>query len=434
MNLTGIQIFKYLPAAKKLAEANCKKCGCATCMAFALKLAQKQIDLSFCPCAPEDLKEIFESYSKKQQNEISLSNDVKIGGETVMFRHEKTFVNKPAIVIKLNSNDKNFDEKLEKISNYSVERVGDVFKIEAIYLVDDGNLDEAVKKISTKGLGLIVKTDGAAENIKKYNPIFEISTVPKDACAIVIGDTLEELATKSTQALTTTKNLILNVSTENKTIAETIELLTKIRRLAILDRDERFAHPVMTKLFGFENLFELVTVAAFHICRYSNLIVLDVFDEALLTTLFTLRQGIYTDPQKPLQVEAKVYEINEPDENSVVLLTTNFALTYFAVANELESSGIPAYLIVTPSDGMSVLTAWSADRLNSDIALKAINNSNLAQKVKNKEIIIPGLLADMQEELEEVVEGWKIVVGTKEVFNLPEFLNSRKENITNGTK
>ena len=429
MNLTGIQIFKYLPAANKLPNGNCKKCGCATCMAFALKLAQKQIDIKLCPNAPAELIDKFVSFSKIQQNTIKLSNNVLTGGETVMFRHEKTFVNKTVIAIKLETDDVDFDDKLSKIANYQIERVGEVFKVEAIYLVDNGNLEEKALKVHSKGLGLIIKSSNISEAIKKLNPIIELSIIYKDEISVVSGKNIDEIRINTSNALNITKNIIIDLAINEKKISDVVEELTQIRRLAILNRDENFAHPVMTKLFNQKNEYEALAKASLLLCRYSNIIVLDIFDEAMLTALYTLRQGIYTDPQKPLQVEAKVYEINEPDENSVVLVTTNFALTYFAVANELESSGIPAYLIVTPSDGMSVLTAWSADKFNSEIALKAVVNSGLKDKVKRKEIIIPGLLADMKEELEDVLDGWDIIVGTNEAYNLPDFINSRKSKV-----
>jgi len=138
----------------------------------------------------------------------------------------------------------------------------------------------------------------------------------------------------------------------------------------------------------------------------------------------TLRQNIFTDPQKPLQVESKVYEFNNADENSLIFLTTNFALTYFAVANEIEALNKPAYLVVTPSDGMSVLTAWSAEKFTAQIAAKTVNQFGLAQKVKNKQIIIPGLLSHMKEEIEEVLPDFKILVGPNEAYLLGDFVKT----------
>ncbi len=440
MNLTGIQIFKHLPGGLKLPKANCKKCGFATCMAFALKLAQKQIDFSACPYVSDELKNLFEEFSKKQQNEIKFGENMQltIGGETVMQRHEKTFVNKTVIAIQLSTDDKDFDKKLDEIANYQVERVGETFKVDAINLIDKGNILEKAKNVTNKGLALIISTFNPylPYELKKYNPIFyfkdttKIEASYKDSRLVVNGSTLEKMAKKAEQLISQkiTENIILDYDLTNKNLASVIEDMTKIRRLGIQSRDEKFAHPVMTKISGRKSDYEKLSIASFLLCRYSSIIVFDTFDKAMLTTLMTLRQNIYTDPQKPLQVEPKVYEMNEPDENSIIFLTTNFALTYFAVANELESSAIPSYLIVTPSDGMSVLTAWSADKFTAEIVTKAVRNSNLYEKVKIKKIIIPGLLSHMQEELQEALPEWEIVVGTNEAYKIPEFVNKMEQN------
>ena len=421
-NLTGIQIFKYLPGAKKTENANCKKCGCPTCMAFALKLAQKKVEIEACPFAPQELIDIFSEYSKIQQNTVIYGKNVQIGGETVMLRHERTFINKTSFVIKLLSNDKEFDKKLEKISSWQLERVTEIFKIDGIYLEDNGgDIDKCVEKIAQKGLGLIINTTNYKDEYDKFNPIVE-NSLSKNANNIVTASNVEEFDEKVSNILKQNKKLVLNLDIENKSTKELIEELTKMRRLAIINRDENFAHPFMVKLFNCKNSFEAAAKGAFLICRYASLIVFDELNEALISTLATLRQGIYTDPQKPLQVEAKVYEICEPNENAFVVLTTNFALTYFAVANELESLSIPMYLIIAPADGMSVLTAWSADKFNVDIAVKAIKNANLADKVKHKQIIIPGLLADMKDELQEAIDDWEIVVGTKDVVDMQDFI------------
>jgi len=166
--------------------------------------------------------------------------------------------------------------------------------------------------------------------------------------------------------------------------------------------------------------------ASIYLCKYANMLIFEDFDEALISTLMTLRQNIYTDPQKPLQVESKVYEFNNPDENSLVFLTTNFALTYFAVANEIEALNRPAYLVVTPSDGMSVLTAWSAEKFTAQIAAKTVNNAGLADKINNKQIIIPGLLAHMKDEIKEALPEFEIITGPNEAYLLNDFVKSLK--------
>lgn len=405
MSLTGMQIFKYLPAAKKLEYTNCKECGCPTCMAFALKLAKQQIQIEKCQYAPEELVSQFKEASKIQQHEIKLSENCTVGGETVMFRHEKTFVNPTAFFVALDGDSADFDEKFEKIKNYSIERVGETFKIDGIYL--KGKNAVAAQKIKDAGFAVI----------------------DSDAHFLVKGENIDELADNCAQKLKNgDKNLVLNPNIRNMTATQAIEMFTQIRRLAILERFEPMTFPVMAEVENCADIYKTCALASMLICRYASIIVFNCFNEALFAALFTLRQNIYTNPQKPLQVESKVYEFNDPDENSVVLMTTNFALTYFAVAGELEAMPFGSYLVVTPSDGMSVLTAWSADKFNAEIVAKMLKKVDLASKIKTRKIIIPGLLAHMKEELEEALPEWEIVVGTIEAFGLYDFIKNNSLN------
>ncbi len=406
MELTGLQIFKYLPGAKKAEGTNCKQCGCPTCMAFALKLAKKQVDIEKCPYVPEELKEKFGEAAKIQQHEIKLSQNLVTGGETVMFRHDKTFVNRTVIAVALDCGDKDFDKKLEQIKNYEIERIGEIFKVDALYLTGKVT-PEHCKKVTEAGLAVISDNENYS---------------------IVSSGSIEQLVEKSQQALNNgVKNILLELEYSSKSVSDVVEELTYIRRAAILKRFEPLTYPVMVRLPQNMDNLQACAVASLLVCRYASVIVLNSFNEALLSTLMTLRQNIYTNPQKPLQVEAKVYEFNEPDENSPILLTTNFALTYFAVAGELESLPFGSYLVVTPSDGMSVLTAWSADKFTAELVAKSVKEFGLAQKVNTRSIIIPGLLSHMQDELQEAMPEWKIVVGTIEACQIPEFLKQQED-------
>ena len=400
MNLTGMQIFKYLPGAKKTEGTNCKQCGCPTCMAYALKLAKKEADIENCPHVPQELKEKFAESSKIQQHEIKLSDSLITGGETVMYRHDKTFVNRTVIALVLDSDDKDFDKKLEQIANYEIERIGAKFKVDAIYLTGS-NLEKATKKIEAAGITVI-----SAMSTYKIVSAADIESLEKASIKV-----LEQGA----------KDIVLELGYK-KSLKDIVQELTFIRRAAIIKRYEPFTYPVMVKLPSDTDIFQLTAAASVLLCRYANIIVLPVFDAALLSTIFTLRQNIYTNPQKPLQVEAKVYEFNEPDKNAPILLTTNFALTYFAVAGELESLPFGSYLVVTPSDGMSVLTAWSADKFTAELVARSVKNFGLFEKVNTRKIIIPGLLAHMRDELQEAMPEWEIVTGTIEACQIPEFL------------
>ena len=376
MELSGLQVFKYLPAAKRLPEGNCKKCGFPTCMAFALKLAKNQAEMGLCDYAPEELKEIFEQGMKKPQKEVFLGrkNKILIGGENVLFRHDKTFVNRTAIAVVLDVSQLGWDEKLSRICEFEITRINETFKVDLIYL--KGNIQpELMQKLDDFGFAYIF-----AEDLK-------------DVMHLKDGE-----------------------------LSETVKELTRIRKKAVLEKDENYSNPVMIYFKSEANMLKLMSKASFYLCKYANLLIFEDFNEALISTLITLRQNIYTDPQKPLQVESKIYEFNNADENSLIFLTTNFALTYFAVSNEIEALNRPAYIVVTPSDGMSVLTAWSAEKFTAQIVAKTVNQFELANKVKNKRIIIPGLLGHMKEEIEEVLPEFDILVGPNEAYLLGDFV------------
>ena len=376
--LSGLQVFKYLPAAKKLPEGNCKKCGCPTCMAFALKLAKNQTEIELCPYAPDELKEIFSQSMKKPQEEILLGHEHKVlvGGENVLYRHDKTFVNNTTVAVVLDVCESNWEAKLQRILEFDITRIKDVFKVDLIYLKGDVK-PELTQKLDDKGFAWIIEDD--------LKPLMQVNET---------------------------------------SVFETINELTNIRKKAVLEKDENFSAPVYVYFEHQDDLHSLMARASVYLCKYANLLIFEDFNEALISTLMTLRQNIYTDPQKPLQVESKVYDFNNADENSLIFLTTNFALTYFAVANEIEALNRPAYLVVTPSDGMSVLTAWSAEKFTAQIAAKTVKQFELDKKVKNKQIIIPGLLSHMKEEIEEALPEFKILVGPNEAYLLSDFVKS----------
>lgn len=393
MELSGLQVFKYLPAAKKLPEGNCKKCGFPTCMAYALKLAKGEADIELCPYIPDELKEIFSQSMKKPQKEIFLGhkNKVLIGGENVLYRHDKTFINKTAIAVVIDLSEKGWEEKLKRVTDFEITRVNETFKVDLIYL-----------KASCP------PPQSSPSSGEEVSSLLELTNKLDDSgYAWVVDEDLKEV-----------------MLVQDEGVIKTVEKLTQIRKKAVLDKDEEFSNPVMIHFKHHENLLELMSKASFYLCKYANMLVFEDFDEALVSTLMTLRQNIFTDPQKPLQVESKVYEFNNPNQDSLIFLTTNFALTYFAVANEIEALNKPAYLVVTPSEGMSVLTAWSAEKFTAQIVARTVKKFDLANKVKNKRIIIPGLLSHMKEEIKEVLPEFEIVTGPNEAYLLSDFVKS----------
>jgi acetyl-CoA decarbonylase/synthase, CODH/ACS complex subunit gamma len=158
------------------------------------------------------------------------------------------------------------------------------------------------------------------------------------------------------------------------------------------------------------------------VAKYAGFVVMDHFDPATLYPLLTLRQNIYTDPQKPIQVSPGLYEIGKPGPQSPLLVTTNFSLTYFSVAGEVEGSGIPAWLLIADSEGMSVLTAWAAGKFDAERIAKAVKATGVPDKINHKKIIIPGFVSSISGELEEELPGWEVMVGPREAIGIPSFL------------
>lgn len=372
MEMTGLQIFKFLPAAKKEEHSNCKECGCPTCMAFALKLAKKNIDIEKCPYIKDELKEKYAHSVKHAQETVEFCG-LKIGGENVLYRHEKTFINRTIFAVLVDCANRDYLEKINRINAFEIKGVNENFKVD-----------------------LIILKNFNGENIHSTVPTITQEEFEKLPITNIIDSDFQN-----------TKNLLITT-----------------RQKAILEKDEKFSSPMCVWIPKNDDLINICARASYYICKYANMIVFEDFDESLFSTIVRLRQNIYTDPQKPLQVESDLYKFNNPNENSIIFLTTNFALTFFAVANELESLNIPSYLIVIPADGMSVLTAWSAEKFTANIVSKTLEKLNIREQIKTRQIIIPGLLAHTKDELQEIIPDFDFVVGTIEASAIREFVKN----------
>ncbi len=377
MEMTGLQIFKFLPAAKKEEHSNCKECGCPTCMAFALKLAKKNIDIEKCPYIKDELKEKYAHSVKHAQETVEFCG-LKIGGENVLYRHEKTFINRTIFAVLVDCANRDYLEKINRINAFEIKGVNENFKVD-----------------------LIILKNFNGENIHSTVPTITQEEFEKLPITNIIDSDFQN-----------TKNLLITT-----------------RQKAILEKDEKFSSPMCVWITKNDDLINICARASYYICKYANMIVFENFDESLFSTIVRLRQNIYTDPQKPLQVESDLYKFNNPNENSIIFLTTNFALTFFAVANELESLNIPSYLIVIPADGMSVLTAWSAEKFTANIVSKTLEKLNIRKQIKTRQIIIPGLLAHTKDELQEIIPDFDFVVGTIEASAIREFVKNLEQTV-----
>ena len=440
MALTGLQIQKLLPGT------NCKECGCSTCMAFAMKLAGKKANLSECPYASEEAKQILGAASEPPVKgvKIGVKNISSLGEETVFYRHEKTFVNRTVIAININDDDLNALETAKKIKDYKLERVGEVLTVGAIAVTQksldaNGYSDLAIKIYNETNLPLILRASVEAidltarigvtgsrsiisgvtlENAEKMREIanehnFVLAVTAEDV------DGIRELTAKLKQD--GFNDLLIEFKTYS--LAEAFQT-NSIARKAALKNSEKSLGYASLKFIDTGNDCENLAVAINEIIKFGGLVVMPSFDPAQLVTLMTLRQNIYTDPQKPIQVEPKLYTIGEPDRNSPIFVTTNFSLTYFLVSGEIENSGINAWLIIPECEGMSVLTAWAAGKFSGAKIAAFIKEIGLADTVDTREIVIPGYVAQISGELEEELPGYKVIVGPGEAGDIESFVKA----------
>ncbi len=441
MALSGLDIFKLLP------KTNCGDCGVPTCMAFAMKLAQKKAELSECPHASEEAKATLGAASEPPIRLVKIggANPLEVGGETVLFRHEKTFFHQTGIAIELKTSDGTQTnlEKIAEISNLTVERVGEELSTDLFFITLDSDDEEAflatvraAKNNSNKGIILdcaqeevlkealdIVKDDRSAV-LSRQTPSESILELVKshNANLILTGQSFEELEEQTTAAKAAGVNdLIMNMESEN--IGAALQNNTIMRRSAIKKSFKPFGYPLFAYIDG-KGKYELISKASVHACKYASIIVLPEYDKAFLYTLFTLRQNIYTDPQKPIQVDAKVYPIGEPTPESPVFVTTNFSLTYFMVSGEIENSGISAHLVIADTEGQSVLTAWAAGKFVGEKIAKFIKEIKLEEQIKTRKIVIPGFVAQISGDLEENLPGWEVIVGCQEASDIPSFIKN----------
>ncbi len=431
MALSGIQIYKMLP------QTNCKECGFPTCLAFAMKLAAKQVELSACPYVTEANKAQLAESSAPPIRLVTLTGaagEVKAGNEVCLFRHEKTFYNKPGLFIRVKS-----AAGVAEADSYKVNYVGMDFSVDGFAVEADSPaaMTETVKAVrgaTKRPLILLSKNPdilaaglaalpgekpllcGAdASNWEKVAELAKTAGAP----LAVSADTIDSLAdlTEKIKAKGV-EDLVLDPQATH--LGKSLALGTQIRRLA-LKNNRAVGFPLIA--FPCNAADELIA-ASQAISKYAGFVVLSEFKPELLYALLVLRENIYTDPQKPIQVQPGIYEINSPRPESPVLITTNFSITYFAVANEVEGSGLPAWLVVTDAEGMSVLTAWAAGKFDAERIAKAIKTFNVADKVSKKRVVLPGHVAVLSGELEAELPDWEIRVGPREAVDLPAFMKT----------
>ncbi|OGP73967.1 MAG: acetyl-CoA decarbonylase/synthase complex subunit gamma [Deltaproteobacteria bacterium RBG_16_49_23] len=444
MALTGIQIFKLLP------KTNCKECGVPTCLAFAMNLAAGKAELASCPYVSEEARAQLSEAAAPPIRPLTVGsgeNAVKIGGETVLFRHEKTFVNKPgfAILISDVTPGDEINERLKRFKVLRYERVGLTLRPEMIAIKnesgDPSKFETLVKKVKSETDAALIlmseKVEALAAGVKASSDrvplIYAATDGNLEALANLAGENKCPLAVKATDLETLSgsaekliaaglKDLVLDSG--SRTLRRAFEDQVFIRRAALLQKNRSLGFPTiafpceMTK-----DPMKEALIAATFVAKYAGIIVMSDLQGESLFPLLVERLNIYTDPQRPMTMQPGIYPIGNPGEESPVLVTVNFSLTYFIVSGEIESSRIPSWLLVMDTEGLSVLTAWAAGKFVGDAIGAFIKKSGISEKVKRRQVIIPGAVAVISGDLEEELgSDWKVKTGPREAAHLPAFL------------
>ncbi len=446
MALTGIQIFKLLP------KTNCKECGVPTCLAFAMNLASGKAELDSCPHVSDESRAQLAEASAPPIRPVAIGKGVRkatAGGETVLYRHEKTFYNQTLFASLLLSSTSMSDAEsiVTSWNALQYERVGLNLRPELIALKDvDGSkenfaqlaayvaeksefnlilisekLEVLEAGITAAGFKRPILYAATAENVEAYGKL----TLEHQLPLVVKADNIDGVL-ELTQKLTGMglKDIIIDSGSRN--IKQALEDQVALRRAALKDSNRALGFPSiafpceMTANRDMETL-----IASMFVAKYAGIVVLSEFSPESLFPLLLERLNIYTDPQRPMTVEEGIFEIGTPDENSPVIVTTNFALTYFIVSGEIEASKVSAYLLIKDAEGLSVLTAWAAGKFGGDDVGMFVKKCGIADKVKHKELIIPGYAAAIAGDIEEELPGWTITVGPREAAHLPGFLKAR---------
>ena len=443
MALTGIQIFKLLP------KTNCGECGVPTCLAFAMNLASGKAELDACPYVSDEARESLAEASAPPIRPVSLGAGVracKIGGETVMFRHEKTFYNPTALAALVPSDSplEALGKKLREWNAYQYERVGLNLRPELVALKDvngDASAFAAAAKMvaGESEFGLVLMSDspevmkaGAEASVFKRPLLYAATADNAEDMGRLANDLSVPLAVKAdgiegltalTGKLTAMglKDLVLDPG--SRELKQCFEDQVAVRRAALKAGNRALGFPIISFPCEMAGSLDVETaIAAMCIAKYSSVVVLSDFKGESLFPLLLERLNIFTDPQRPMTVTQGIYEIGAPGENSPVLVTTNFSLTYFIVSGEIEASRVPSWLLIMDTEGLSVMTAWAAGKFSGDAVASFLKKSGINDKVAHRKIIIPGYAAAISGEMEEDLPDWNVVIGPRDAALIPKFL------------
>jgi acetyl-CoA decarbonylase/synthase complex subunit gamma len=460
--LSPIDVYKLLP------KTNCKECGEENCMAFATKLVNREVSIEKCPPlltekyerAYKQLREMLRPAIK----ELSIGTGekaVKIGGKLVMYRHEFTYVDPTAIAIDVTDEmiEGEIAERVEKAGQFNFEYIGQDLKLNMVAVRstsdDPDKFGATVKKvIESTGLPLILCSlnpsvlEAGLMAAPKSKPLLYAAT--KDnwkemaELALMYGCALTVFAPADLKLLRSLTKTLLEYGVEdlaldpgtfpNEGLADTLNSFTMIRRAACKKGDELSGFPLigvpMVAWAGKGEAPEEISkwreayLAAMLIVRYADVLIMHNTDGWALLPPVVLRQNIYTDPRKPVAVEPGLRTFGTPDKSSPVMFTTNFALTYYTVASDIESAKIDTYLLVIDTEGIAVDSAVAGRKLTAEKVADSLKASGIENKVEHKKLLIPGKAARLSGEIEEL-SGWQVLVGPKDSSDIPKFLKEK---------
>ncbi len=445
MGLTGIQIFKLLP------QTNCKECGVPTCLAFAMNLASGKAELDSCPYVSDEAKEQLSEASAPPIRPVALGKGVRktaAGGETVLYRHEKTFYNPTvfAAVIDAGTKKADIEKKLGAWNALQFERVGLNLRPEMVAIKANGNKKNfatAAKCVAEKSEFNVILMTEDVDTMKSgieacgfKRPLMFAATdktvddmgklaLENDLPIAVKADSVEALI-GLTDKLVEMGIRDIVIDSGSREIKQALEDQVAIRRAALKGGNKSLGFPTITFPCEMASNPDMeALIASMFVAKYAGITVLSDFSGESIFPLLIERLNIFTDPQRPMTVTEGIYPIGDPDENSPVLVTTNFALTYFIVSGEIEGSRVPAWLLIKDSEGLSVMTAWAAGKFAGDDVGMFIKKCGIMDKVKHTDLIIPGYAAAIAGDIEEELPGWTITIGPREAAHIPGFLKSR---------
>ena len=463
----GMKQFSPIDVYMLLPKTNCKECGEDNCMAFATKVVNREVSIDQCP--PLLTKANEKNYNKLKEmlkpavKEVTVGVDdsaVKVGGKLVMYRHEFTYFNPTAIAIDVTDemSDKELSERIKKIQEFSYIYIGNDLKLQMIAIRSTSNdpdkFKAAVKKVAekTKLPIILCSSDSATMEsglmaIPKARPLIyaatkdnwkemaELALMYKCPLAVSAPNDLNLLRSLvKTLKEYGVEDLVLDPGTfPSAGLGDTINNFTMLRRAACNMGDELVGYPLIgTPIVAWTEPASSPTVSAWKeaqvasmlITRYADILIMHGTEGWALLPLTVLRQNIYTDPRKPVAVEAGLRTIGTPDENSPVMMTSNFALTYYTVEQDIESTGKSAYLLVVDSEGTAIDSGVAGRKLTAETVADAIKESKVEGKVKHRKLIIPGKAARISGEIEEL-SNWEVLVGPQDSSGIPKFLQDK---------